>query len=370
MTRRKSSKKKKFLPYKNLGELYTESVFGLPSVRRTTVLEEGPTLDIYAKDPETEETDKIGTVDKEYFNTKVKPAIRRGSSEAGKVRKEISDRLETANGLIGNNADIYENFVEVTGIELTKENTIAFRDGLLFTITDNQQFTLADLIHASYKGDKQAISDNLARVLKTFPVTAVFGRPGEGELALSFFAGGKKPIKGDVQIDNFLIELKGPDARLYKTEAIEDISVDSLVNIINAPENEKIDKICDFIIRYAGNNSLLGSFRSELSATVSSNLATYVQDVNFLYRVNKNKQTVIANNRLLIFKTMGWLHLLGYQKSFGFNGMLFFNKNSNNIPMRGLNAGSLSLSNLLTVNDIVITFRKDGGGFVVNYTGA
>jgi hypothetical protein len=38
--------------------------------------------------------------------------------------------------------------------------------------------------------------------------------------------------------------------------------------------------------------------------------------------------------------------------------------------MRGLNAGSLSLSNLLTVNDIVITFRKDGGGFVVNYTGA
>lgn len=370
MTRRKSSKKKKFLPYKNLGELYTESVFGLPSVRRTTVLEEGPTLDIYAKDPETEETDKIGTVDKEYFNRKVKPAIRRGSSEAGKVRKEISDRLETANGLIGNNADIYENFVEETGIELTKENTIAFRDGLLFTITDNQQFTLAELIHTSYKGDKQAISDNLANIIGTFPVAPRFGRPGEGELALSFFAGGKKPTKGDVQIDNFLIETKGPGARLYSTETIGDISVEYLVDIITAPDNQQANKICDFIIRYAGNTPTLASLRPELSATVNGNFATYMQDVNFLYRSNKDKQAVTANNRLLIFKTMGWLHLLGYQKSFGFNGMLFFNKLSNNIPMRGLNTGSLSLNSLLTVNDIVITFRKDGSGFVVNYTGA
>ena len=47
--RHNKPKKKKFLPYKNLGSLYTESVFGLPSVLRTTVLGEGPTLDIYAK---------------------------------------------------------------------------------------------------------------------------------------------------------------------------------------------------------------------------------------------------------------------------------------------------------------------------------
>jgi hypothetical protein len=36
--------------------------------------------------------------------------------------------------------------------------------------------------------------------------------------------------------------------------------------------------------------------------------------------------------------------------------------------MRGLNTGELNLEDLLSINDINIIFKKDGNGFVVNYT--
>lgn len=369
MIRRNKPKKKKFLPYKNLGSLYTESVFGLPSVLRTMVLGEGPTLDIYAKDPETEETDKIGTVNKDYFNQKVKPTVRLGSIESAGTREEITKRLDNANGNIGNNLDVYQSFVDSTGIVLNSENTEKFKDGLILTITENQRFTLADLIYGAFKGDKQIIIDRLPEIVSSFPIAPRFGRPGEGELALGFFAGGKKPSKGDVQIGDFLIEAKGPGARLYGTETIGDIASSSLTEITSAPANEQIDKICNFIIKYAGNTPTLQSLKPELLAVVTKNFNNYIQDVNFLTRVNKDSEVIRANNRLLIFKTMGWFHLMGYQKSFGFNGMLFFNKNNSSFPMRGLNTGALSLEDLLTINDIVITFRKDGNGYVVNYTG-
>lgn len=369
MMRRNKPKKKKFLPYKNLGSLYTESVFGLPSVLRTTVLGEGPTLDIYAKDPETEETDKIGTVNKDYFVKKVKPAIRLGSVDSASEREEVEKRLKDANGLIGNNLDIFQSFINDTGIIVNKETTEAFKDGLLLTITDNQRFTFADLIHGSFKGDKEIILARLPEIIGAFPVAPRFGRPGEGELALGFFAGGKKPSKGDVQVGSFLIEAKGPGARLYGTETIGDIYTASLAEIVNAPANEQVDKICNFIIKYSGNTPTLNTLRTELTTTVTNNFNAYMQDVNTLYNVNKDRDVAKANNSLLIFKTMGWLHLMGYQKSFGFDGMLFFNKSSPSFPMRGLYTRDLNLDSLLTIKDIVIRFIKDGNGFSVNYVG-
>ena len=363
-------KKKKFLPYKNLGELYVETAYNEPVIKRINeiLLKEG-NIDLYIREPEAETPDKVGTVKRDFYNKKIKPQIKLGNIDTHNVRDYIEKRLEDAKGLINDNLDVYQTFISESDVKFNSENTHKFRTNLLKAIEDNKRTTLAELIAEAYESSVEKVAENLPSVISTFPISPRFGRAGEGELAFGFFAGGKKPEKGDVKIEGTLIETKGPAARLYKTDPIGKISVFDLEDAITSSDEQQIEKISNVIIKYAGNTATLNDIiRPQIVKAVTTHYPRIKNEfLSTIAKYSNKSQYITVNNNDLFIQIMGVSQLLAYRQDTGFDGIIIFNKTSSKIPICCLNMKDATIDSLLSIKDVKIKFNGDSNGYTINY---
>ena len=353
-------KKKKPLPYKNLGELYIETAYHEPSISRlVSVLLEDGTVDVISQD-----TSDPGApaqdykVDKDYFEKIIKPKLelgrpaRDGHIEGIEVRNIIEARLIKA-GPADNpdgTTDIYQKFIESLSIVLNENFTSNFGDKLIGNNTVESNFS--DLLKTTYNLEKNpSDSDNpdpdspgpalWYSVFEALPSPGRGGgrgRPGEGELFISFFSDTKRPTTGDVEIKGVKIEVKGLEGRLYAPAGakLEKLLVPAdflLADPAAKPEEQQKRFIVDFIIKLAG-----GGDAGPIEALVQLNLLElYNEIISSMAGISRNKKrlTVSVNETPLLTQIVGAQHLLLYKKAHGFTNFLIFNKSldpSGSIP--------------------------------------
>lgn len=314
-------KKKKPLPYKNLGELYTETAYQEPSISRlVSVLLENGTVEVISHDAsDSRNLTQDYKVDKDYFNNAIIPRLVLGHPDSVKIREEISARLTKLNALnLAETTDMYQGFINDLNIVLNDSKASEFGD----TLTNNfYRGTFSKLLADTYKlSASPAMHQNWRGVFEAIPDTLKLARPGDGELFISFFSNTSRPNKGDVEINGAKIEVKGNEGRLYKggvrriklpSEAEFNGSKDADGTIIPGYEDiKKISFITDFIINLAG-----GGEKSVIEDLVKNNL-------NLL---SVQLYNPIQHNRApLLTRIIGAQHLLLYKESQGFDTFLIF----------------------------------------------
>jgi len=353
-------KKKKPLPYKNLGELYTETAYHEPSISRlVSVLFEDGVVDVISQD-----TSDPGApaqdyeVDKDYFEKIIKPKLELGRPARGdliegiKLRNIIEARLIKAGPAKDRNdtTDIYQKFIERLGIVLDDASNFASNFGDKLIGNDTVKSNFSDLLKTTYNLEKNpSDSDNpdpdspgpalwysVFEVLPSSGRGGGRGQPGYGELFISFFSNTERPITGDVEIKGVKIEVKGLEGRLYAPTgaALEKLPIPAdflLADSAAALGKKQREFIVNFIIKLAG-----GGAAGEIEKLVESNLEKLYNEI-ISSRENSNKPllTVSVKATPLLAQIVGAQHLLLYKKAHEFNNFLIFNKSldpSGSIP--------------------------------------
>ena len=332
-------KKKKPLPYKNLGELYTETAYHEPSISRlVSVLLEDGTVDVISQDtsdPEAPAQDY--EVDKEYFNNEIKPRLVLGRPDKITVRTIIAKRLLNLNAQnIPTTIDMYQEFIEGLGIVLDDDKAKKFGSALTGEYTKN---TFSNLLKDTYalKADPSS-DDRWQAVFEAKPREGPGGRraPGDGELFISFFSNNERPKTGDVEIKGIKIEVKGLEGRLYAPtgDNLEKLLMPADF-LLTDPEavlgEQQSEFIVNFIIKLAGGGDV-----REIKTLVQLNLKPLYDEI-ISSRKNSNKPLLTVSVRAtpLLAQIVGAQHLLLYKKAHEFNNFLIFNKSldlSGSIP--------------------------------------
>ena len=307
-------KKKKPLPYKNLGELYIETAYHEPSISRlVSVLLEDGRVDVISQDtsdPEAPAQDY--EVDKEYFNNQIKPRLVLGHPDRIIARKIIEDRLiELKAQNITDTIDMYQEFIDKLGIVLDDDKAIKFSRELTSKYTE---YTFSNLLKNTYALKADPSSDiRWQAVFQAKPEPIAGGRrtPGDGELFISFFSNSKRPPTGDVQIGDVKIEVKGYQGRLYKG-LIQRTLLPPKDTFKMYPADNKIDFIVKFIINLAG-----GGADNDIKTIVKDNLDTLATEIY---------KSVTVDKAPLLTRIIGAQQLLLYKNEANFNNFLIFNK--------------------------------------------
>ena len=316
-------KKKKPLPYKNLGELYIETAYHEPSISRlvSVLLEdetvEAPppreTVEVISQDTSSPEASAGEyTVDKVYFNNEIIPRLELGHPDKITVRTIIAKRLLKLNAQnIATTIDMYQEFIEGLGIVLDDDKAEKFGSALTGEYTKN---TFSDLLKDTYalKADPSS-DDRWQAVFEAKPLPIAGGRkqPGDGELFISFFSNSKRPPTGDVQIGDVKIEVKGYQGRLYKG-LIQRTPLPDKDTFKVYPNDNKIDFIVKFIINLAG-----GGAYNDIKPIVTGDLNTLATEIY---------KSVTVDKAPLLTRIIGAQQLLLYKEEANFNNFLIFNK--------------------------------------------
>ena len=365
-------KKKKPLPYKNLGELYIETAYHEPSISRlVSVLLEDGTVDVISQDtsdPEAPAQDY--EVDKEYFNNEIKPRLVLGRPDKITVRTIIAKRLLNLNAQnIPTTIDMYQEFIEGLGIVLDDDKAKKFGSALTGEYTKN---TFSNLLKDTYalKADPSS-DDRWQAVFKAKPEPIAGGRkqPGDGELFISFFSNNERPLTGDVQIGDVKIEVKGPLGRLYKSLVSKPLEpVGFLLTDPEAVLGEKQSKfIVDFIIKLAG-----GGDADEIKKLVQSHLSQlYNEIISSRASVSRNKRfvTVSVKATPLLAQIIGAQQLLLYKNAENFRNFLIFNNDKTYNFICFMVPDTLQdILNIFVQNKISILTSSDADGHKILWT--
>ena len=343
-------KKKKPLPYKNLGELYIETAYHEPSISRlvSVLLEDGKVAVISqdTSDPGTPAQDY--EVDKDYFSNEIIPRLELGHPDRIKVRMKIEARLKKLKALnLEKTTNAYQEFIERLGIVLNEDNEKKFGDAFTGSTAD----TFSNLLKRTYNLTVEPSSTDALwfDVFEAIPNTEIHGRPGAGELFISFFSNTGRPSVGDVKINNIPIEVKGNDGRLFPggvkriklpSKAEFNGSKDANGTIIPGYDDfKKISVITNFIINLAG-----GGEESDIKGLVEANLNVLSDQ---LYK------KIQHNNARDLTRIIGAQHLLLYKNVQGFNNFLIFNKD-----VRSPNISFINFAVPDTLPDMVQIFKE------------
>ena len=359
-------KKKKPLPYKNLGELYIETAYHEPSISRlVSVLLEDGTVDVISQDtsdPEAPAQDY--EVDKEYFNNEIKPRLVLGRPDKITVRTIIAKRLLNLNAQnIPTTIDMYQEFIEGLGIVLDDDKAKKFGSALTGEYTKN---TFSNLLKDTYalKADPSS-DDRWQAVFQAKPEPIAGGRkqPGDGELFISFFSKSERPPTGDVQIGDVKIEVKGPLGRLYKSLVSKPLEpVDFLLaDPAAVPGKEQSKFIVDFIIKLAG-----GGDAVEIEKLVQFYLLIlYNEIISSRTGVARNKEfvTVSVKATPLLAQIIGAQQLLLYKNAEKFRNFLIFNNDKTHKFICFMVPDTLQdILNIFIQNKISISTALDADG--------
>ena len=326
-------KKKKPLPYKNLGELYVETAYHEPSISRlVSVLLEDGTVEVISQDTSSPEAPAQDyKVDKDYFNNEIKPRLALGRPEGIEVRNVIKNRLADLNALnFEKTTDIYQEFIVRMGIKLNGKSAKKFGDAL--TGDQVNKNTFSNLLKTTYDLEDEPSSTGALwyDVFNAMPDTNIYGRAGEGELFISFFSDTKRPPTGDVKIEGVKIEVKGLEGRLYKAAVTKDklpsaevFNGSSTLGLSGYNDPDKINIITNFIINLAGGgdgrDGTLNN-QNDIKKIVTDNLQALKVEI-----YNRNRYVTVRATPLLA-QIVGAQHLLLYKQAQGFKNFLIFNK--------------------------------------------
>jgi len=323
-------KKKKPLPYKNLGELYIETAYHEPSISRLVsvlledeTVEAPPTVKVISQDTSSPEASAGEyTVDKVYFSNEIIPRLELGRPDKIEIRNIIKKRLAGLKASnFGKTTDIYQEFVERLGIVLDDDNGSSpddVKNQKMFSgeLTSNIEDTFSNLLKRTYNltVDPSSMGALWFDVINAMPETAIQARAGEGELFISFFSHTGRPSVGDVKINNQLIEIKGNTGRLF-TGGVSRNKLPTKAEFAGYNAEKKIIFITDFIINLAGGGEvpvIKGLVKDNLPA-LSDQLYKKIQHLN-------------ASD---LTRIIGAQHLLLYKVAQRFTNFLIFNKDIN-----------------------------------------
>jgi len=319
-------KKKKRIPYKNLGDLYTESVAGKPHVNLQAIRE-------FIKENEEYEVivgNKKNPQDVQGFDVtkqaadQVKKIAKLGSTQNTPVRQEIETRLRNVKGAINDNLNIYQTFISNLGIQLTQENADKFAHNLKSLTHSNSLSTFSELLGNSYgisPGDIAASPEFISIVRSESTPPTLHARVGSGELFLTFFSNGSKPHVGDVLIGgDFKIEVKHTDGLLLKgsTNPTTREYQNSLITTYSEYKTTNdTDKFIEGLTHLAVSMS-------------SANTPSIVSQIKQIFTDKINELTKVIDGPIFR-RTIFVAQLLRYKEITDFQGLVVFNavENSN-----------------------------------------
>jgi len=319
-------KKKKRIPYKNLGDLYTESVAGKPHVNLQAIRE-------FIKENEEYEVivgNKKNPQDVQGFDVtkqaadQVKKIAKLGSTQNTPVRQEIETRLRNVKGAINDNLNIYQTFISNLGIQLTQENADKFAHNLKSLTHSNSLSTFSELLGNSYSispGDIAASPEFISIVRSESTPPTLHARVGSGELFLTFFSNGSKPHVGDVLIGgDFKIEVKHTDGLLLRggTPPTTQEYQNSLITTYSEYKTTNdTDKFIEGLTHLAVSMS-------------SANTPSIVSQIKQIFTDKINELTKVIDGPIFR-RTIFVAQLLRYKEITDFQGLVVFNavENSN-----------------------------------------
>ena len=284
-------------------------------------------VDIYKKDAQDLKPDLVATVDPEYYKDTLTKYIKLGSIDSAEVRNIVIQRLTTANGLISNNLELFQGLVMDLDLNIVDPaNFDKCETKFIETIKNNTSTTIDEIIFAGF-GKSVTDSPYYKQCWSAWPEAPVIGNPGEGELFLSFFCNGTKPKKGDIQIGDFQIELKGPGGRLYKNRnqiaPYEPEMVELLTIDFNANEAQLRTSAIDNYSQYIANVSGYSKGVDQIKDLLSDNefLIKQLNRESFEFVSGyKNK----LRNGNSFFQLAGYVQIYAYKEEFGFNALAVF----------------------------------------------
>jgi len=202
--------------YKPLNQVYSESVdktkIPLPWEKIVESFDKATRIKLYAEDPDTLNKEEVGYVDKEYYDTRLMPAIKRGDPTRLDLRKQVTERLKKLNAYNTDNWYNYVDFCNKLNLTLDDNSAKHFEQVLITYVTQNRKTSLMNIFCEAFNvTPEDVLNTNLFEtIILSYPNKTLksAGAVGEGELFLSFFGNGNKPVTGDVQLANLNIEIK------------------------------------------------------------------------------------------------------------------------------------------------------------------
>ena len=278
---------------------------------------------IYKKGSQDPKPNLVGTVDPEYYNDTLARYIKLGSTDSAEVRNIVMQRLNAAKGLIGNNLDLFQGLIMDLDLDITDPtNFEECERKFVNTIKTNSSVTVDEIIFAGFN-KKVTDSPYYAQCWAAIPEAPVMGAPGEGELFLSFFCNGTKPIKGDILIRDFSIELKGPGGRLFKNRTQTGLYDPETFELLNLPDpNNPRSGIANFA-QYIANISGYVDGVDELKNLLTQNEFLINQLAREAGEVTSGKRTKLRNGNTFVLLA-GYAQIFAYKLSQKFDALAVF----------------------------------------------
>jgi len=284
-------------------------------------------VDIYKKGEQDLKPGLVATVDPEYYNDTLTKYIKLGSVDSAAVRNIVMQRLTAANGLINNNLDLFQGLVMDLDLDIVDSaNFDKCETKFIETIKNNTSTTIDEIIFAGF-GKSVSGSQYYSRCWAAIPEAPVLGSPGEGELFFSFFCNGTKPKKGDIQIGDFQIELKGPGGRLYKNRnqmaPYEPEMVELLTIDFNADSAQLRTSAIDNYSQYIANVSGYTNGVDQIKDLLFNNEFLINQLIREAFEFVSGQKNKLRNGNSF-FQLAGYVQIYAYKEDFGFNALAVF----------------------------------------------
>ena len=356
----------------SLEKIYSQQVRGkIPPRKHLEVMGEAKVTVEYDKPGGAFMKGKEGVVaefeiDDGYFDSVLKRYIKMGTTSSIETRNLVQQKLQQANGDIGQNLDVYQSYVHSGGFDLKEENISNSEKSLLKIIEGSGSFKLGDFIGSNFKG-ATVFNKYFMRAWTSMPEAPVHGSPGDGELYLAFFCNGVKPDKGDLKVGSNDIELKGKSGRLLKTAALQN-DFTNMERSDYQNDDDFIKGMAEFIANYAGSEHSAPGVLQLLSD--NSNVLEGIKFDYGYYQERKKLRPSVGKAGVNYFQYIGGVvQLYEYKKLQKFDSFMAFNSLGNDVYLQSINmrnVGSLSdfftqISQLPTI--FIFSRQRDGKGW-------
>jgi len=348
--------------YKKIPSIPRQSVYGVEEAVDVPPQPDSAYVELYTREPNEQQQKFIGSIDVDYFNKILKPAIDRGSSTNINVNKLVEKRLTDANITTENLNAIFD-FIKKYNLNITPENFKNCEASFKNAIVSETSFNVIDFIARNFSSDgsNEAVSQlynnlqsNIEEVrniikLRALSASATFGNrsgvAGPGEVLIAFFGNGKKlhnvakkggpapEDKGDISIDGLRIEMKGDDARIKPTTK-GDLEYSQGTAIAFLKKNLKSDPA--MVVKYiAGGDALIkdNSYDKEIEAALGDKVDEVTIRNTAAALAMKHYQKLGGFNSFCLINHTGNLNCLGFTCNKSLTDIIQF-MISHNLPLR------------------------------------
>jgi len=356
----------------NLEKIYSKQVKNsvpVPPPNRLKIL--GESVSLYRK--KGDDYELIGDIDDDFYDTTLSKYIKLGSSDSKELRKTVKDTLDAANGLKGDNLNIYQSYVVAGNFDITEENRRSGESFLQQCVLNNTLISVGSFLRQIYGDNVIADNEYFKSAWVAVPSINEFGhnRAGAGELFLAFFCNGKKPTKGDLHVGSKNIEVKGFGGRLHKSKKIDK---QEIMQKLVSKDLDNIDDILDEIVDAISNLAGTTEYKKDIKNIFENNSNIREKVLETYDKLTKHYFNISNDNIFIALASA--THLLAYKDTQGFDSIIAFSKSkklfdsgdfkniSEKILMQFIN-----LSDITTVAEMFIRLKSLDGNIKIIFNG-